>query len=334
MAVDESKKISFFHGAQADIQTQIDNGVITSSDFVVTSDTDELVYVDADKSQHTLGSSKSKESHTANLGTGGSVGGIVTGDVIDAGTDLDTLIKKIIMKRVAATYTKPAIALKVTSGNTAGNYEVGTEVKTTMTATFTKNDAGDLTSIAVNDGSADILTGTASPLTVTDHTFTITEGTTSFKANAAYAEGAIKNDNLGDASPDGHIAAGNISSSALSFSGKRNAFYGTGVGAIPSITSAMVRGLAGKTLDPKAGTTLTINVTTGQQYFVFAYPASLRDVNQVLYVEGNDPNMAANFTKTTIAVEGANGASSADYKVYTLGMASPAEANMTLKVTI
>lgn len=330
----DTKKISFFHGSEENIQTNIESGVIDANDIIISTE-DNILYVDDDLTTHTLGSAKSKEEYVVNLGTGGTVGGLSTGDTIPAGTSLDDLIKKIALKRVPATYTQPAVALRVSSGNNAGNYEVGTEITTTMTATFTKNDAGNLTRIAVNDGSADILEGTTSPLAVSNHTFTITEGTTSFRAVAEYGEGAIKNDNLGDASPSGHIAAGSITSSALSFVGKRNAFYGTGVGAeVPSITSAFVRGLSGKSLDPKAGTVLTINVATGQQYFVFAYPANLRDVNQVLYVEGNDPNMAANFTKTTIAVEGANGSTSADYKVYALSMASPAEANMTLKVTI
>ena len=53
-----------------------------------------------------------------------------------------------------------------------------------------------------------------------------------------------------------------------------------------------------------------------------------------MYVETNDTGMAASFTKSTISVQGANGATGADYKVYTYGMATPAAAGMTFKVTI
>lgn len=53
-----------------------------------------------------------------------------------------------------------------------------------------------------------------------------------------------------------------------------------------------------------------------------------------MYVETNDTGMAKSFTKSNISVQGANGATGADYKVYSYGMATPAQAPMTFKVTI
>lgn len=238
------------------------------------------------------------------------------------------------MKRVPATYIAPKISLAVSKGAQPGNYEVGTTLTATMTANFTKQDAGALTAIKISDGTVDVLEGTTSPLVLSDHSITIGEGTTSFKAIASYAESAIKQDNLGDDSPAGHITAGSITSNALSYVGKRNAFYGTGVGSVPELNSAIVRGLTDKSLNPTAGTKLTIKVAQGQQYIVFAYPAALRDVSQVKYEETNDIGMASSFTKQTVSVEGANGATAANYKVYSYAMAAPAAAPMTFTVTI
>jgi hypothetical protein len=113
-------------------------------------------------------------------------------------------------------------------------------------------------------------------------------------------------------------------------------FYGTGSGAVPTINSAMVRGLSNTKLNPANGTSVTISVAIGQQYIAFAYPATLRDVNNITYVEANDTGMASSFTKSTINVADARGGTNGlkSYKVYTYAMAVPAAAAMTFKVTI
>ena len=115
--------------------------------------------------------------------------------------------------------------------------------------------------------------------------------------------------------------------------GKRNLFYGTGVGAAPEVSSEVVRGLANKKLGPANGTSFNINVAVGQQYVIIAYPATLRDLTKCFYVEQNT-DLAANFEKSNISVQGTNGAAGADYKVYVYEMAIPAAAGMTLQVQI
>ena len=98
----------------------------------------------------------------------------------------------------------------------------------------------------------------------------------------------------------------------------------------------MVRKLANKKLNPTQGLVFNIPIAIGQQYVVFAYPATLRDVNQVMYVETNDTGMASSFTKTLIDVADARGGQNGlkSYKVYSYAMATPAAAGMTFKVTI
>lgn len=327
------KIIKFYHGASSGIQGKIDDGTINESDIVITSDTDEIVYIDETKTQKPLGSSKSKQEWEVQLGSGGTVGGLKTGDTIPEGTTIDELIKLLTQKSVPATYVQPGVTCRVSTGTAAGSYEVGTEINTTLQGTFTKNDAGELTTIEILKNGSNILSQTTSPITSEAQTFTLGEETVSFTAKATYAAGPVKNDNLGQPSPEGQIKAGSKTSSAVSFTGKRNLFYGTGVGAAPEATSETVRGLANKKLGPTNGTSFNINVAVGQQYVIIAYPATLRDLTKCFYVEQNT-DLAANFEKSTISVQGANGAAGADYKVYVYEMAIPAAAGMTLQVQI
>ena len=329
------KVIKFFHGASTGIQGKIDDGTINESDLVITADTDELVYIDENKAQKPLGSSKSKQEWEVQLGTGGTVGGLKTGDTIPEGTTMDELIKLLTQKSVPATYVQPAVTIRNSAGQAAGAYEVGTNISTTLQALFTQNDAGALTSLAIyKQGTVDaLISGASSPVSTEEQTFQLTDGSVTFYATAQYAEGAIKNDNLGQPSPDGHIQAGSKNSSNFIFTGQRNMFYGTGVGTALEVTSENVRGLTNKKLNPTQGYSFNITVAEGQQYVRIAYPNTLRKITKCFYVEQNT-DLAANFDEEVISVQGANGASGADYKVLTYEMAVPAAAAMTLQVQI
>ena len=329
---DENQVIRFFHGPEDGIDAKIEDSTINGSDIVITSDTDSIFFVDNQKQKHNLGSSKTKQEHTVNLG-GGSLGGLTDGAEIPEGTTLDQFIAMLTAKAVPPVYTQPGVTCRVSSGNQASSYEVGTEINTTLQGTFTQNDAGALTTIEILKNGSSILSQASSPITTEAQTFTLGEETVSFTAKATYADGAIKNDNLGQPSPDGQIKAGSKTSSAVSFTGKRNLFYGTGVGTAPTVTSELVRGLSNKQLGPSNGTSFNINVAAGQQYVVIAYPATLRKITKCFYVEQNT-DLAENFTEQTISVQGANGAAGADYRVLVYQMAVPAAAGMTLQVQI
>lgn len=329
------KVIKFYHGASTGIQAKIDDNTINESDLVITSDTDELIYIDENKTQKPLGSSKSKQEWEVQLGTGGTVGGLKTGDTIPEGTTMDELIKLLTQKSVPATYVQPAVTIRNSAGQAAGAYEVGTNISTTLQALFTQNDAGALTSLAIyKQGTSDaLISGASSPVSTEEQTFQLTDGFVTFYATAQYAEGEIKNDNLGQPSPEGHIQAGSKNSANFVFTGQRNMFYGTGVGAAPEASSESVRGLSGTKLNPTQGYSFNINVAQGQQFVRIAYPKTLRKITKCFYVEQNT-DLAENFAETTISVNGANGAAGADYRVLTYEMAVPAAASMTLQVQI
>lgn len=330
--------IKFFHGPEGSIDGKIADGTISGADIIITSDTDSIFYVDAEKAKHKLGGggdTETTEEHEVQLGEGGSIGGLETGDSIPIGTSLDELIKMLTEKAVAPTYTQPGVTLRNSAGQAAGAYEVGTNIFTTLQALFTQNDAGALIQLAIyKQGEGDaLISGASSPQTTEEQTFQLTDGSVTFYATATYGDGEIKNNNLGQPSPEGQIKAGSKNSSNLVFTGQRNMFYGTGVGAAPEANSESVRGLSGTKLNPTQGYSFNINVAQGQQFVRIAYPKTLRKITKCFYVEQNT-DLAENFAETTVSVNGANDAAGADYRVLTYEMAVPAAAAMTLQVQI
>lgn len=67
---------------------------------------------------------------------------------------------------------------------------------------------------------------------------------------------------------------------------------------------------------------------------IFAYPETLRDVSTIKYVEGMNAEVKGIFGKSVIPVQGANGATAINYKVYTYVPAAPFGANATYNVTV
>lgn len=318
-------------GSKENIDTAKANGTIDAGDLLFL-DNREIGWID--KNGNTvMSTSRTQEDIVVNGVTGL---GISDGATISAGTSLEDFVKMVVQKAIPATYTKPTISIANNSGQASGNVEAGTTITPKLKATFTKNDAGDLTSIVIKNGGTEVANGTTSPLIYDGDSVVIGDESITFTASATYGDAPVKTNNLGQESTENWFAGGTINSGNYTITGKRNAFYGTGVGDVPEVTSNMVRGLANKKLAPAAGTSFNINVSVGQQYIVIAYPATLRDINNVTYVEANDSGMASNFTKTTIDVADARGESNGlmSYKVYTYGMAVPAAANMTFKVTI
>ena len=318
-------------GSKANIETAKTNGTIGPQD-VLFLDNREIGWIAKDGTT-VMSTSRTQEAITVNGVTGL---GIANGATISAGTSLDDFVKMVVQKAIPATYTKPSVSIANNGGQASGNVEAGTTISPKLKATFTKNDAGDLTSIVIKKGSTEVANGTESPLTYTGEDVVIGDESITFSASATYGDAPVKTNNLGQESKENWFAGGTVNSGNYTITGKRNLFYGTGVGSVPTVTSDMVRGLTNKKLAPAAGTSFNINVAVGQQYIVIAYPATLRDINNVTYVEANDSGMASSFTKTTIDVADARGGSNGtmSYKVYTYAMAVPAAAAMTFKVTI
>lgn len=320
-------------GPKAAIAQAITDKKLTAGDIVVTNDEkgNELVLIERDNSQVIIKSRTQNDIEVlgVNLSTE-----VADGKTLPAGMDLEEFVKKLVQKRIAASYKQPTVAIANNGGQAATVVEAGSTVSVKLRSTFTAGDAGAITSHVIKRGATSIATGTGATLDGTE-SLVVPDGASTYVSTVAYAEGAIKNDNFGDASPNGHIAAGSKNSTNYVITGARKAFYGTGKGATPSLTSAYIRGLAGSKLNPTAGSTISVTIPEGDQFIVISLP-STRTLKQVTYVDLGDKGMLEKFTKSTVAVAGAGGAGVAanNSNTYVYAMAAPAAAAMNFEFLI
>lgn len=307
---------------------------LTAGDIVVTNGDKpgELILIERDNSQVIVKSRTQEDIQVlgVNLSTE-----VSDGKTLPAGMDLEEFVKKLVQKRIAATYTAPSVAIANNGGQAATVVEAGTTVNLKVKSTFTKNDAGAVTSHKITVNDAEVAAGSAADLTYDDATLVIADGATIVKSTVSYAEGAIKKDNFGDDSPTGHIAAGSKSSSNYTITGARKAFYGTTAGTLPTINSAYIRALSGNKLNPTANSTINVTIAEGQQHLIVSLP-STRTLKQVTYVDLGDKGMLDKFVKSTVAVEGAGGAGvdADNSNVYVYSMAAPAAAAMNFELLL
>ncbi len=253
------------------------------------------------------------------------------GDTITAGTNLEDVVKNMLKNVIPPTYVSPTLSI---AGSGASSIEAGSNITPTITPTWTANDGGVVTNYRLTKNGTAVV-NTALPEAFVSEAFQILDETIAFVATVNYDMGPIKKDNAGNDSPDGRIAAGSKTSNTVNYVGKRNLFHGSDLATdvVPTISDE-IRALTGKVLEPVAGTVFTINIPAGAKKVVFAYPETLRDVSTVKYVEGLNTEVKGIFGKTTIKVQGANGAAGINYKVYTYVPAAPFGANATYNVTI
>ena len=201
----------------------------------------------------------------------------------------------------------------------AGSYQYGPATGVTATAWEITDTAGH--SAATASGSFDAV------VVADDTNYTIT-------AKATHTEGAVPKTNVGNDYAAGKIASGTKTKTSSAITGFRNSFYGT-VTAKDTVTSAIVRGLSGKSGKALTnGATFNVSIPVGALRVIIAYPATLRDVTSIQDVNGMSAEIKPSFAKSTVQVEGANGATAIDYKVYTLDYANANDAANTYKVTI
>lgn len=327
-----SMKTKVGYGNKADIETAITGQTLDSGDIVFTKDTNEVAFIDSENTPHFMKSRSTKE-YTLN---GTDLGALKDGESIPEGTSIDDLLNLITQKAIAPTYTQPTVSLaKSGSGTAAGSYEAGTSITPILTATFNKNDAGDLTKLAILKGGSEVGSDTTSPYTYTGEATVLGDDTITFTAQATYADGPVKDNNLGQPDATGQIKAGTKTSSALSYVGQRNAFWGYGAGTIESPTSDQIRGLANKRLNVSANNVISVAIATGSQHIIFALPAP-RTLTQVSYDDLGDKGMLSAFTSSTVQVADARGGENGlkDYNVYIYNMSTPSAATMNFSFTI
>jgi hypothetical protein len=196
---------------------------------------------------------------------------------------------------ISPAYTQPTVSI---SGNPSpGTVEIGTALNITLTANFTQNDAG--------ARSGDIFSKNGSPLGGnTDNIASLTTAV-SYTAAVSYAQGAVKNNNLGAADPAGQITAGSKTSSAITYTPQAKRYWGYANSATPT-DAEIIAALGGNSelSSSKAKTAFDIAISSGSHYVFFAYPASLGPLSS-LSVGGF--GSLASFTQTTRTFTNGNG---------------------------
>lgn len=328
-----SNIVSHAFGDKANISQAITDQTVDAYDEVFFEDTGEMGWITGE-GQLQMHTPRTQEKITV-MGNS-NIGALKPGDEIPAGTSIDEFIKKLTQVQVPPTYKQPTVALTNNGGTGAGSYEVGTTINPTVRATFTQNDAGALTKIAVLKGGSEVSDGgTTNPYNYTGDGFVLGDETVTFTAQATYEEGAIKDDNLGQPYPTGHITAGTKTSSGYSYVGQRKSFWQGLTTDVPGeITSDWVRALTGSELNIKTGAK-TVVFPAGTKSIAIALPQG-RTVSSIRYDENNDNSFLDNFTQKTVQVADARGESNGlkDYTVYTYQAATPAASQLTIIFTI
>lgn len=255
---------------------------------------------------------------------GTSVGAVDAGYTFPAGMTFTEFVEVIAQKTIAPTYTAPTVTI---AGNPApGSIEIGAILSIIFSRTFVQNDAGSLTASRLYKDSVQISAG----FPYTDTGVQVVSTPIVYNAQVDYAQGPIKNNNMGMPDPTGRIEAGTIGSNSLSYVGLRKSFYGSP--ASTPVSSADVRAMSdstfttadnpdvdasGQNLVPAPTPSFTITIPVGATRVVFAYPATSRAVASVRYQELAFTEVKGNFTQTTVSVTGANSYSATSYRVYT-----------------
>lgn len=252
-----------------------------------------------------------------------------------AGKNLKQVWDSIFVKEQNPKTTQPSVQITF---DQAKAYEVGTVVSPAYSA---KLSAG-----SYSYGPATGVTATAWEVTDTEeHTASSASGSfpvltvgddTSYKitAKASYGDGAIPLTNTGNEYAAGQIKAGSKSATSGAITGYRNTFYGT-MAAKDEVTSDIIRNLAGVSGEALSnGSSFDVAIPVGALRVVIAYPATLRDISSIKDVNGMNAEISSSFTSQTVQVEGANGFTAIDYKVYTLDFANANDTANTFTVTI
>lgn len=150
----------------------------------------------------------------------------------------------------------------------------------------------------------------------------------------SYSDGNIAKDNLKDASnPPIQIKAGSITKTSGELKPYRKYFYTATTTVSDSFDSAAIRLMTGSSSAAAAGTKFNITIPAGCKQVVIAYPATVRDINAIADSGAFGTDIKGSFVKQTVEVEGANGYTAIEYKVYVYTPAAALGAN-TYNVTI
>lgn len=259
-------------------------------------------------------------------GSYASIGNMAKGGKIAKGKTLDEVFAAFCTQELFP--SKPTPACSVTLAG-AGAKEVGTTFTPSYTTGFDKK----------SYAYADSVNGTNTGVTATAWSVTDSKGVvktsatgsydafvvgddTSYKltATASYSDGYVPVTNLGNPYPDAQIKAGTTAAAGSgTVTGYRNWYMYIGTDNTSAVNSAWIRSTTAKGTGKSASTQTNVTIPAGTKRIMIAIPAGtgytkvLKDVTDV---DGMGLSMISNFAESTVAVEGANGYTAMNYRVY------------------
>lgn len=225
-------------------------------------------------------------------------GGIKSGTIFPAGTTNEALWNSLLVS-----YKPPTVTFNQNSESKEFGESYGT---LTLSADVTRNSKS-IQSVIMKKNNEVIKTFDN---VTAGGTFTTTLNTSSDSASFSVSVVAS----------DGSTNVTKTANKSFSSSG----FFGASTTDQTFTTSAEIRSLNKKQNIAK-GDTFTINIPVGSRTITISYPASLGDIASVKFVESLNAEIKSAFVKSTVNVEGANGATAIPYNVYT--QVSPVEFN-------
>ena len=272
---------------------------------------------------------------TANIGVQ-TVGSSGSKTLATTGKNVKEVFDMIMAAEQNPKITQPSVSVTCAQ---MGNYEVGSKVTPQWSVALNPGSYSygpatgvTATSYSVSDSdsnSAETSSGSFPELTVEDGE------NYSISATVGHSAGAVPKTNLGNDYAAGKIAEGSKSGSRGTITGHRKSFYGTTTDKTSATTSAIIRGLSGKSNAAlNNGSTFKVTIPVGALRVLIAYPATLRDVTSIKDDNAMSAEIKTGFTLGTVAVEGANGYTATNYKVYTMDFASANDTANTYTVTI
>jgi len=234
------------------------------------------------------------------------------GSTVSTNDSVWDVLKKILNPNISPTYIQPVLTL---SGSVPLQHEIGEFIMPELTPTWVQNDAGVLIEYRLRMNGTVIHTDFISSIHI-ENSFQLTENVT-YNAQAEYGQGIIKEDSDGELKPLGRIEAGTITSNNVNYMPQRKAFFGHVDSDEDINTSDYIRELADSLLNPVSGTKLNITVPVGRRGMCFAYPAILPSPSSIIQQSLNF-DIKESFSFIIVSVDGANGYTGVDYRIYYL----------------
>lgn len=239
------------------------------------------------------------------------------------GKNVEQVLSSLMAQEANPSKTNPAVSFSAQGG--FGTFEIGTKKNLTYTAALSTGSYtyGPATGITAESWSVKCTGIDEAKATATGIFENVVAEATPKKitATAAYGEGSIPVTNLGNPYPAGKIIAGSASKDSDSLVGVRHMFYGVVKSADFELNSANIRSLKHENATKKTIGTFTAG--EGAIKVIVACPAG-RNVTKVTLPSAMGADATADFIKQagTVAVEGAEGYTSAPYTIWVFEPAS------------